>query len=145
MQLVQHCVIPCAASPTGVRPGVRAGVDNLARLLQVFGLKARCRIGHSLAVGKNEAVSGAGAGSIGRKFVPAFSDRLEWQMIRLADDREICHIQAGGPESKADLPIGLHFRSVLHAVNAGGGVRRAAGGPFILYLGLFVGGYRCKW
>ena len=71
MEFVEHGFMPRPPRPVAVRPCIRGGVGYLAGAVHVLRLEARCRVGHALPVGQDEAIARAGTSSGDVQSVPA--------------------------------------------------------------------------
>ena len=75
VQFVDDRLLPGAAAPAGVAPGIGRRIDHLARPVHILRLITRGRVRDAQAIRQHEAISRTGAGAIGDELVPALADR----------------------------------------------------------------------
>ena len=69
VKLVDDRLFPRPPTPVEIAPIEGRGIDDLARAMDILRLKARCRIGNALSVGKLELIERARTGNVARQLV----------------------------------------------------------------------------
>ena len=110
MELVKHDVVPFAARP-GFPPAIGAGIDRLARAVDVVGLKPGRRVRNLAPARQREPIARARAKSFHEGFEEAILPRSHGERRVSSLDHEVDLSLGRGPETKA-YPVSLERGAV---------------------------------